>query len=96
MSVTAMERLAALVDLEALGVIDVSRVVVGIRTVPRRVGLIMRDVVIALAQMPGQDERPWHDFHDRFTRTHTSQRRGRMRRGQGHAVAATVIERKAS
>ena len=72
LSVTALERIIALADLEALGVIDVSRVILGLPTVPRRAGLIVRDVVIVLAQMPARDERPWHDFHDGFTRTHTA------------------------
>ena len=91
-----MERIVALVDLEALGVIDASRVVAEIPTVPRRATLILRDVVIALGQMPAQDERPWHDFHDRFARTHTSQRRGRTRGNQRRGAAVTVVDRQVS
>ena len=79
LSATAVRRIVKVIDLEALGVIDVSRVVAEVPTVPRRAGLIVRDVVVVLAQMPVRDERPWHDFRDRFTRTHRSRRRDRTR-----------------
>ena len=88
LSVTATERMVELVDLGASGLIDLDGVVVEIPTLPRRALLIVRDVVIVLAQMPAQDERPWHDFHDRFRHTHMSWRSSRSRRRQMHVAAA--------
>ena len=64
-----------LVDLEARGVEDVSALVGAVPKVPWRVAMFVRDVVIALAEMPAREARPWRSFRARFTAVHDTSAR---------------------
>ena len=66
-----------LVDLEARGVEDVSVLVRAVPKVPWRVAMFVRDVVIALAEMPTREARPWRSFRARFTAVHDTSARPR-------------------
>jgi hypothetical protein len=66
-----------LVDLEARGVQDVSALVRAVPMVPLRVAVVVRDVVIVLAEMPSREARPWRAFRARFTAVHDASARPR-------------------
>ena len=55
-----------LVDLEARGVQDISALVRAVPRVPWRVAIFVRDAVIALAELPAREARPWRSFRARF------------------------------
>ena len=59
-----------LVDLEARGVQDISALVRAVPRVPWRVAML-RDAVIALAEIPAREARPWRSFRARLASSAT-------------------------
>jgi hypothetical protein len=69
--VSALEAIPRTVDVEARGVENVLRLMLFVPTVPRRFAVVMRDMLVVLAAMPGRgDPAPWHTFGTRFVRVH--------------------------
>ena len=70
---TAVAVARGLVNAEARSLLDFERLVEAIRTAPRWLAHVVRDVVVALAQMRPDEKAPWHAFWRQFTRVHTGE-----------------------
>ena len=73
--VRVVRDIVGLVDLEARGVEDAATLIRAVPKVPWRVAMFVRDVVIALAEMPTREARPWRSFRARFAAVHDTSAR---------------------
>jgi len=75
----AFEAVPRAVDAEARGVEDLLRLMLIVPTVPQQFILVLRDALLVLAAMPGDDPDPWLAFRARFVRVRSQRVHTRRR-----------------